>query len=270
MHTRDDAVQETIDQWRGGQHIAHRQDHGHLRGEREQVPEPLAPVQDDRVGGLPLDQHRHHHGEQRQANGKHEGVRQIPAHQFRKEPSNLVQGKSPEIRNDHISNLRSICERLVSVDRRVRPCLRQCQRNEGVNYHLILQQFDIATQQIRIADWQAVAACAKPLRLLQCTNRLSRLKGSWPVSAQNGAACGPAMSWCIVGGHSAPASGARTAPHGDRLGYCFCAHSPQHFRSLGRYRHPHRAVTRPLASRRPARRRARRLAGLDGGPRHGT
>ncbi len=46
---------------------------------------------------------------------------------------------------------------------------------------------------------------------------------------QNGGASRPAISWCIVGGHSAPASGSAAPHHGDRLGYCFCADSPQHF-----------------------------------------
>ena len=95
-HAFDDAIEETVDQRRGRQHVAHRKDHGHLRGERQQVPEALAPFQDHGGRGLPLHQHGHHHAQQRQSDGKNKGVRQIPAHQFSKEPGDLAQDLSPK------------------------------------------------------------------------------------------------------------------------------------------------------------------------------
>ena len=73
VHVADDAVQQAVGQRRGGQHIAHRQDHGHLRGEGQQAPEALAPGRGHGRQALAFDADGQQHGEQCQRDREDEG-----------------------------------------------------------------------------------------------------------------------------------------------------------------------------------------------------
>ncbi|MNI63273.1 hypothetical protein D3C73_1186320 [compost metagenome] len=63
VHVADDAVQQAVGQRRGGQHVAHGQNHGHLGREGQQAPEALAPGAGDVADALAFDAHGQQHGQ---------------------------------------------------------------------------------------------------------------------------------------------------------------------------------------------------------------
>ncbi|MNK80682.1 hypothetical protein D3C87_1004060 [compost metagenome] len=81
----DDAVEQAVGEGRGGQHVAHREDHGHLGREGQQAPEALAPGAGDVADALAFDAHGEQDGEQGERDREDEGIGQILAHQLGKE-----------------------------------------------------------------------------------------------------------------------------------------------------------------------------------------
>ncbi|MNV50080.1 hypothetical protein D3C71_1420700 [compost metagenome] len=85
VHMRCDAVQKPVHDGRGGQHVAHHQNHGHLRGECQQAPKALAPVLHHIIDGAVFDTESERHGQQREHDRKNKRIGQVAPHQFGKE-----------------------------------------------------------------------------------------------------------------------------------------------------------------------------------------
>jgi len=98
VHVADDAVEQAVGQWRGGQHVAHGQDHGHLGGEGQQAPEALAPGAGHVADALAFDAHGQQHGEQGQRDREDKGIGQILAHQLSEKRCQFIHGASYELR----------------------------------------------------------------------------------------------------------------------------------------------------------------------------
>ncbi len=93
-HARGDAVEEAVHDGRGREHVAHHQDHGHLRREGQQAPEALAPVLHHGVDRAALHPEGQRHGEQREQDREDERIGQVAPHQFGEEGGDFRHGRT--------------------------------------------------------------------------------------------------------------------------------------------------------------------------------